>query len=167
MVIKFKKFTETAERPVRTKENGAGYNLTVTDVTTRVNERGQVVIIFHSGLGVEIPSDYEGVLRPVNSIVNKTLRMCNPQRVVSGNIDDEIVAEFIVTTDVIPAIYNKGEVFAQLVINKKEDVDFDEVENKQSAVEGTQSPLENEGEPTNFENTEAMSGGEENVPEQA
>ena len=167
MVIKFKKLTEGGERLVRTKDTGAGYNLTVADVTTSVNQRGQVVIVYHSGIGVEIPSDYEGVLRPANDIASRTIRMCNPQRIVSGNIDDELVAEFITTTDVVPAIYNKGEVFAQLVINKKEEIDFDEVENKQSAATEPQSPLENEGEPTNSETAPEASGGEANVPEEA
>jgi len=167
MDIKFKKLSENATQPVRTDKTGAGYNLTVADVSTKINERGQVIVVYHSGVGIEVPSGFEAVIRPASDIATKTLRMCGSPKVLSGNIDEEIVAEFVTTTDVIPAVYNKNEVFAQLVISEKEDVDWVEVEDETSAGEGNQSPLEKEGEPTNSEDTEAPSGGEENIPEQA
>ena len=167
MTIKFKKLNENAVMPTRTENSGAGYNLTTVDVSTRINGRGQVIIVYHSGIGIDVPNGYEAVIRPANDIVTRTLRMCGSPKVLSGNIDDEIVAEFITTTDVVPQVYNPGEVFAQLVINKKEKVDWSEVENtKSSAGEGDQSPLEKEGEPTNSDEAEAPSGGEENVPEE-
>lgn len=167
MDIKFKKLSENATQPVRTDKTGAGYNLTVADVSTKVNERGQVIVIYHSGIGIEVPSGFEAVIRPASDIATKTLRMCGSPKVLSGNIDEEIVAEFITTTDVIPAVYNKNEVFAQLVISEKEDVDWVEVEDEVSAGEGDQSPLEKEGEPTNSDEAEAPSGGEANIPEEA
>ena len=167
MDIKFKKLSENATQPVRTDKTGAGYNLTVTDVSTKVNERGQVIVIYHSGIGIEVPSGFEAVIRPASDIATKTLRMCGSPKVLSGNIDEEIVAEFITTTDVIPAVYNKNEVFAQLVISEKEDVDWATGEDEVSTVEGEQSTLEKEGEPTNSDEAEAPSGGEANIPEEA
>lgn len=169
MTIKFKKLSEKAVQPVRTTNSGAGYNLTAVSVTTEVNERGQLVLVYHTGLSVEIPEGFEGVLRPASSISTKTLRMIDAPSVVSGKIEDEIVARFITTTDVIPAVYKEGEHIAQLVINKIEDSEFIELidTTEQSATEGEQGLPETEGEPTNPENTEAVSGGEENIPEQA
>ena len=167
MTVVFKKLAENVETPKRTKDSGAGYNLTVNNISTKVNGRGQVVVVDHSGIAVDVPNGYEAVLRPANDIATRTLRMCGSPKVLSGKIDDEVVAEFITTTDVIPQVYNQGEVFAQLVINKKEKVDWAEVKDEASAGEGDQSPLEKEGKPTNSENTEAPSGGEENIPEQA
>ena len=167
MTVLFKKLNEKAVMPIRTENSGAGFDLTAVNVTTNINSRGQVVIVYHSGIGIDVPEDYEAVLRPANDISTRTIRMCNPQRVLNGKIDDEIVAEFMTTTDVVPQVYNSGEVFAQLVFNKKESVDWAEIEMEASAGEGDQSPLEKEGEPTNSEDAEAPSGGEENVPEQA
>jgi dUTPase len=167
MTIKFKKLSDGATQPIRTDKTGAGYNLTVANVSTKVNERGQVIVIYHSGIGIEVPTGFEAVLRPASDIANKTLRMCGSPKVLSGNIDEEIVAEFVTTTDVIPAVYNKNDVFAQLVIIEKEEVDWVEVETEISAGEGDQSPLEKEGEPTNSDEAEAPSGGEANVPEEA
>ena len=169
MTIKFKKISEKAVQPVRATNSGAGYNLAAVSVTTEVNERGQLVLLYHTGIAVEMPAGYEGVIRPTNSIAAKTLRMIDAPSVISGNMDDEIVVRFITTTDVIPAVYKEGEQIAQLVINKIEDVEFVEFidTTESSAGEGEQGLPENEGEPTNPVEAEAPSGGEENVPEAA
>ena len=169
MTIKFKKLSEKAVQPVRATNSGAGYNLAAVNVTTEVNERGQLILVYHTNLAVEIPEGFEGVLRPTNSICAKTLRMLDAPSVISGNMDDEIVVRFITTTDVVPAVYKEGEQIAQLVINKIEDVEFIEyIDTTESrAGEGDQSLPENEDESTNSDDTEAPSGGEANIPEEA
>ena len=169
MTIKFKKLSEKAVQPVRATNSGAGYNLAAVNVTTEVNERGQLILVYHTNLAVEIPEGFEGVLRPTNSICAKTLRMLDAPSVISGNMDDEIVVRFITTTDVVPAVYKEGEQIAQLVINKIEDVEFIEYidTTETSAGEGDQSLPENEDESTNSDDTEAPSGGEANIPEEA
>ena len=89
--------------------------------------------------------------------------------IISGNINDEVVIKYMTTTDVIPAVYKDSEIIAKLNIIKTEDVEFVEFidTTESSATEGEQGLPETEGEPTNPENTEAVSGGEENIPEQA
>lgn len=169
MTINFKKLSDKAVQPVRTTESGAGYILTATSVTTEVNERGQLILVYHTGIAVEIPEGCEGIIRPTNTICAKTLRMCDAPCVISSNPDDEIVVRFITTTDVIPAVYKEGEQIAQLVINKVEDIEFVEVVvpvDESSATSGSQSSPENEGEPTSSETaTESAAG--ESAPEQA
>lgn len=166
MTIKFKKILEKAVQPVRT--NGAGYNLVATDIATDVNERGQVNIVYRTGLGVEIPDGYAGIVCAPADIYKKTLRLCSGQ-ILSGNIDDEVMVRYMNTTDVVPAVYKDGDVIAKLIIVKEEDAEFTEFIDmtEHSATEGEQGLPETEGEPTNPENTEAVSGGEENILEQA
>ena len=165
MTIKFKKILEKAVQPVRT--NGAGYNLVATDIATDVNERGQVNIVYRTGLGVEIPEGYAGIVCAPADIYKKTLRLCSGQ-ILSGNIDDEVMVRYMNTTDVVPAVYKDGDVIAKLIVVKAEDVEFEEyIDTTSSATEGEQGLPETEGEPTNPENTEAVSGGETNIPEQA
>jgi len=168
MTIKFKKISDKAVSPVRATNSGAGYNLTAASVQTEVNERGQIVVAYHTGLVVDIPEGYEGVIRPVNNICAKTIRMCDAPSVISGNFEDEIIVRFIVTTDVIPAVYKEGDQIAQLVINKIEDIELVEFidTTNESAAEDTQSLPETEDASTNSEDGMA-SGGEENIPEQA
>ena len=172
MTIKFKKLTDKAIQPVRATNSGAGYNLTAVSATTEVNERGQMILVYHTNLSVEIPEGFEGVIRPCNSICAKTLRMCDSPSVISGSMDDEIVVRFVITTDVIPAVYKEGDQIAQLVINKVEDVEFvefiDTTENQeQSAATGSQSLPETEGEPTNSETATDASGETTNSLEEA
>ena len=169
MTINFKKLSDKAVQPVRTTTSGAGYNLTVAAITTEINERGQLVIVYHTNLGVEVPDGYEGVIRPLATIAAKTLRMCDAPGVITGNIDDEIVVRFVSTTDVIPAVYKEGEQFAQLVFNKIEDVEFVEIVepvDEDSAATEPQSPSESEGMPINSEPAPEPAAGE-NAPEQA
>ena len=165
MTIKFKKILEKAVQPVRA--NGAGYDLVATDIATDINERGQVNIVYRTGIGVEIPEGYAGIICAPADIYKKTLRLCSGQ-ILSGNIDDEINVRYMNTTDVVPAVYNKGDVIAKLLIVKSEDVEFEEfIDTTTSAPTATQSVPENEGEPINSEPANAGSGGEVNIPEQA
>lgn len=160
MTIKFKKLSDKAVQPVRATNSGAGYNLTAAAVSADINERGQVVLTYHTNLAVEMPEGYEGILRPVDSIDMKTIRMIGAPKVISGDINDEIVVKFISTTDVVPAVYREGEHIAQLVINKIEDVEFIELidTTEQSAGEGEQSLPENEDMSTNSDQPNEPSG---------
>lgn len=168
MTINFKKLSDKAVQPVRATNSGAGYNLTASEIQTEVNERGQIIIAYHTGLAIDMPEGYEGVIRPMNSICAKTIRMCDAPSVISGSMDDEIVVRFITTTDVVPAVYKEGDQIAQLVINKIEDVEFVEFidTTEESAGDGDQSLPEGEGMPTNLDQPNEPSGGEENIPEQ-
>lgn len=168
MTIKFKKILENAVQPVRVVDNGAGYNLVAADIATDLNKRGQVNIVYRTGLGIEIPEGYVGVLTEPENINETTLRMVSSP-VLKGIVDDEVVVRYMTTTDVIPAAYSKGDVIAKLNIIKSEDVEFIEYidTTEQSATEPDQSLPEKEGEPINSEQTDTVSGGEENIPEQA
>lgn len=168
MTIKFKKILENAVQPVRVVDNGAGYNLVAADIATDLNKRGQVNIVYRTGLGIEIPEGYVGILTEPETIHDTTLRMVSSP-VIKGIIDDEVVVRYMTTTDVIPAAYSKGDVVAKLNIIKSDDVEFIEYidTTEQSAAEGNQSLSENEDMSTNSEEPDTVSGGEENIPEQA
>jgi dUTP pyrophosphatase len=168
MTINYKKLDPRAVTPVRATKGSAGYDLTCTRITTEINECGQLVLVYHTDLALEIPEGYEGQLRPRSSISKKSLRMCNAPGTIDSDYRGEVTAKFVSTTDVIPAVYKEGERFCQLVIKKVEDADFVESEelsatergeggygstgeNTFSAASGSQSSPENEGEPTNSE----------------
>lgn len=169
MDIKFKKLSEKATQPVRTTDSGAGYDLTAAGVTTEVNERGQLILVYHTDLSVEIPEGYEAYLRPSNTISSKTLRMCDAPAVIKGGLDNDIVVRFITTTDVVPAVYKEGDTIAQVVFNKIEDVNFVEFidATEESAATGSQSSPEDKGEPTNSETAPEASGEAQSSLEQA
>ena len=45
MEIKFKKLSENASLPVKAHESDAGLDLTVTNITTELNECGQLLLV--------------------------------------------------------------------------------------------------------------------------
>lgn len=128
MQIKFKRLSEKAVQPIRATKGSAGYDLTSTRVTTEVSECGQLILVYHTDLAVEIPEGYEGQLRPRSSISKKSIRLCNAPGTIDSDYRGEITGKFIVTTDVIPSLYKEGERFAQLVIAPVLDVDFVEAD---------------------------------------
>lgn len=126
MTIKFKKLDPRAVVPTKGTPGSAGYDLTAVSITTETNEVGQVVIVYHTGLAMEIPEGYEGEIRPRSSIYKKPLRMCNAPGTIDSDYRGEITVKFTVTTDVVPSVYKEGEKFAQILIKKSEDVQFEE-----------------------------------------
>lgn len=184
MELKFKRLSEKAVMPIRATEGSAGYDLTATRITTELNECGQLVLVYHTDIAIEIPEGYEGEIRPRSSISKKSLRMCNAPGTVDSDYRGEITVKFNSTTDVVPAVYNVGERFAQILFKKVEDAEFVESEelsqtergdggygstgnvNNTSAATGSQSLPENEDMSTNSETATGASGGEANVPEQ-
>lgn len=116
MEVKFKRLADNAILPVRAHEGDAGVDLTVTRITTEINECGQLVLVYHSDIAVEIPDGYVGLLFPRSSIAKKSVMMTNSVGVIDSGYRGEIMAKMHVTTDVLPAVYKVGERFAQLVI---------------------------------------------------
>ena len=100
--------------PIRATKGSSGYDLVCTDVTTELSECGQLVLVYHTGLAVEIPEGYEGQIRPRSSISKKSLRMCNAPGTIDSDYRGEITVKFMSTTDVVPAVYKPGERFAQM-----------------------------------------------------
>lgn len=116
MELKFKRLAENAVLPIRAYKTDAGLDLTATRITTEINECGQLILVYHTDLAVEIPEGYVGLLFPRSSIYKKSLVQTNAVGVIDAGYRGEIMAKFRNTTDVIPAVFKEGERFVQLVI---------------------------------------------------
>lgn len=116
MEIKFKRLVDEAVLPIRAHKGDAGIDLTCIKITTVINECGQLMLVYHTGLAIEIPEGYVGLLFPRSSIYKKSLRQTNAVGVIDSGYRGEIMAVYKTTSDVVPAIYKEGERFAQLVI---------------------------------------------------
>lgn len=116
MTLKIKRLTEDAIMPIRSTMGAAGIDLTVTSVTTELNEVGEMIIVYHTGLAVEIPENHVGLLFMRSSVANKPLSMCNAVGVIDSDYRGEITGKFRTTVPTLPSIYKPGERFAQLVI---------------------------------------------------
>lgn len=116
MEVKFKRLSDKAILPIRAHEGDAGVDLTATNITTSINEAGQLMMVYHTDLAVEIPEGYVGLLFPRSSIWKKSITFTNCVGVVDSGYRGELMIVAKATTDVVPRIYNVGERFAQLVI---------------------------------------------------
>ena len=124
MEIKFKKLDPRAVAPVRAHNTDAGIDLVATRITTEINECGQLILVYHTDLAVEIPEGYFGMLAPRSSIFKKSLALTNSPGIIDSGYRGEIMAKFRATTDVVPAVYREGDRFAQLLILPVADVTF-------------------------------------------
>jgi len=126
MEIKFKRLSDKAVTPVKSTVGSAAFDLTCTDVTTEINESGELILVYHTGIAVEIPEGYFGMLCMRSSVAKKTLSMCNACGIIDSDFRGEITGKFRTTVSVIPSVYKPQERFAQLIILPILDVTFTE-----------------------------------------
>ena len=184
MEIKFKKLDPRAVAPVRAYNTDAGFDLTATRITTEINECGQLILVYHTDLALEIPEGYMALLVPRSSIFKKSITLTNSPGVIDAGYRGEVMGKFRTTTDVVPAVFKEGERFAQLLILPVPEVTFtqtSELSTGDRDTNGYGSTGNNgiDSAPTGSTDSPAIeeqndqqtanegSGGEENVPEQA
>lgn len=124
MEIKFKKLDPRAVAPVRAHNTDAGFDLTATRITTEINECGQLILVYHTDLALEIPEGYCAILVPRSSIYKKSIILTNAPGTIDAGYRGEIMGKFRTTTDVIPAVFKEGERFAQILILPVPEVTF-------------------------------------------
>ena len=174
MELKFKKLNEKAVAPIRAHATDAGLDLTCIEISTTLNECGQLMLVYHTGIAVEIPEGYVGLLFPRSSIYKKSLAQTNSVGVIDSGYRGEIMCVMRTTTDVLPAIYKEGERFCQLIIMKLPEIDVIEVDelSKSTREEGGFGSTDKEvSAPTALQSDETApipeeAAGEKRPPEQ-
>ena len=116
MELKFKKLNEKAVLPTRSHSTDAGLDLTTYGFTQEVDASGKLILVYHTGLAVEIPEGYMGLLFMRSSVANKSLMMTNCVGVVDSGYRGELMGKFKITTDSIPTVYQEGERVMQLIV---------------------------------------------------
>ena len=117
MIIRFKKLRPTAVAPVRGSAQAAGYDLTAVDYEW---DDVHKVLVYHTGIAVEIPRGYAGFVYPRSSIFKKSLVQTNCVGVIDCDYRGEILVKFAIrfrsTDKDFPLLYEEGDRIAQLVI---------------------------------------------------
>ncbi len=90
MKIKFVKLTENAVTPTKAHATDAGFDLTATSRT--FDEHGAVV--YGTGIAMEIPTGYVGLVFPRSSVSRFDLSMANAVGVIDAGYRGEITAKF-------------------------------------------------------------------------
>lgn len=129
MKVKIKKLDPTAVIPKYAKEGDAGLDLVATSKT--YDDGGNTV--YGTGLAIEIPIGFVGLLFPRSSISKCTLQLSNSVGVVDSGYRGEIMAKFKPTAyrtsrDLdLPQEYEIGDRIMQLVILPYPSIELEEV----------------------------------------
>jgi dUTP pyrophosphatase len=136
MKIQFKKLVPTAQKPKFGKPGDAGADL----VATSIEWRGDLQIVYGTGLAVEIPEGMVGLVFPRSSVRDKNLSMANSVGVIDSGYRGEIMVTFNITADDLDFVskYAIGDRIAQLVIMPVPLVQYVEVEELSETSRGTQ-----------------------------
>lgn len=127
MEVNIKRLKDKSVLPVKAHKSDACFDLTCESITTEIGEDGQLVIVYHSGIAIELPDNYTALVFPRSSLSKKSMFLTNGVGVIDSGYRGEILAKFKTNTNVVPAVYKEGERFAQLIILPYPSIDFNEV----------------------------------------
>jgi dUTP pyrophosphatase len=131
MNVKVKKLHELVEIPTYAKPGDAGLDLTAVDITT--DAYGNIVI--HTGLAIEIPEGYVGLVFPRSSISKYDMHLRNSVGVIDSGYRGEIIVKFSFLPE--GNLYSMGDKIAQLIILPYPQITFEEVEELSETERGT------------------------------
>lgn len=125
MVVKIKKLVENAVIPAYSKKGDAGLDLTAVSKTIDGNSN----IVYGTGLAVEIPEGFVGLLFPRSSNSKTDLYLTNHVGVVDSGYRGEIMFKFRPVNGAIlgATVYQVMDRVGQLVIIPYPNIEFEEV----------------------------------------
>lgn len=128
MEVKIKKLNEKAVIPTYAKPGDAGLDLTAIGVyQPQRNNDGSAVITYSTGLAIEIPEGYVGLLFPRSSVSETSLTLANCVGVIDSGYRGEIAFRFK-STATFPTLYQPGDRVGQLIILPYPQIEFVETD---------------------------------------
>lgn len=138
ITLKFAKTKPDAKVPTRGTNTSAGWDLYATDVLYTYD-----YIEYGTGIKVEIPTGYVGLLFPRSSISKYNLSLCNSVGVIDSCYRGEIMLRFkhafvedYATAKHIVQEYEAGEKIGQLIIMPFPEVEWKETEQLSESERG-------------------------------
>jgi len=128
MQVKFKKHNKNATIPKYAHPTDAGMDMTAISIRSE-----DQFIEYDTGISMEIPEGFVGLLFPRSSVSKKSLDLCNSVGVVDHNYTGTVKFRFKVNHAYSRYIYQPGDKIGQLIIMpfpKIEAIEVDELEEK-------------------------------------
>lgn len=137
MKVKFKKLHPDAVIPTYSKEGDAGLDFTALKIINYIDSlTGEISQIeVKSGIALEIPEGYVGLIFPRSSIKNTGLRQANSVGVVDSGYRGEINFFFDIQ-DPNLKFYEKGDRVGQMIIIPYPKIELQEVEELSDSERG-------------------------------
>lgn len=130
--LKFKRLSPTAKAPYKAYPGDAGFDLYANSFH-QDEESG--VITYNTGISVEIPEGYVGLLFPRSSVYKVGLHLANSVGVIDAGYRGEVKVKYYHKSSFTP--YERWERVAQLVIIPLPFFLLEEVEELSSSKRGT------------------------------
>lgn len=125
MQVNIKKLHPDAVIPTYAHDTDAGMDLTAVSFT--YPNPDEHVITYHTGLSIEIPKGYVGLIFPRSSIYKQDLILNNSVGVIDSGYRGEIMAKFVILKGKDSKLYKPGDRIAQLIILPYPKIEFNEV----------------------------------------
>lgn len=136
MKVKIKRLVSEAVMPRRAHASDAGWDLVA--VSRKVDADGAVV--YGTGLAMEIPEGYVGLVFPRSSVAKKDLVLSNCVGVIDSGYRGEVMAKFKLLDPLVKHDeyhwYNVGDRIAQLVIMRLPEIEMVESEDLSESDRG-------------------------------
>lgn len=134
MKVKIRKIYQQAIIPSYSKIGDAGMDLSAISIFVESN-----YIEYGTGLAIEIPDGYVGLIFPRSSISNKTLILSNSVGVIDSGYRGEIKFRFKRTNDSIleSSTYQIGDRIGQLIIIPFPKIELEETNELSDTQRGT------------------------------
>lgn len=130
--VGIKKLHPDAVIPKYAKPGDAGLDLTATEIIK--DEAFQVT--YGTGLALEIPLGYVGLIFPRSSVRNYQINLSNCVGVIDSGYRGEIQLTFNKTGGVPSKKYDVGDRVGQIIILPYPEIDFVELDNLSTSVRG-------------------------------
>lgn len=132
MQVKVKKLNDLAKIPAYSKPGDAGLDLTATSKT-----REGKSLVYGTGLSIEIPEGYVGLLFPRSSLTNYDLSLGNHVGIIDSGYRGELLFKFKRTDmELFSKAYSVGDRIGQLLIIPYPKVELVEVAELSSSERG-------------------------------
>ena len=131
-ICKIKRLDENAVIPTYSKDGDAGMDITAVSIITNTSSQ----VTYGTGISVEIPQNYVGLIFPRSSIRKYELELSNSVGVIDSGYRGEIQATFNKTNGLDSIIYNVGDRICQIMIIPYPKVTFLEVDNLSNTERG-------------------------------
>ena len=122
MIVKIKKLHPNAVIPSYANPGDAGMDIQAIDVSIQLEQ-----VHYKTGLAIEIPEGYVGLIFPRSSVRNKNLSLSNSVGVIDSGYRGEIVATFN-WRGMDKSHYKVGDRIMQLMIIPYPQVEFEETD---------------------------------------
>lgn len=133
MKIKVKKLVPEAVINSYAKDGDAAIDLTATAMYM-----GDHYYEFGTGLSIEVPEGYVGLLFPRSSVTNKGIFLGNAVGVLDSGYRGEIKFRFYINRGTVknPELYNVGDKIGQLLVLPYPKIELEEVKELSETVRG-------------------------------